>query len=132
MSESIQFTVPMCPPSVNDYVRHFRSGRHVKTKEARTWEQEAALAIREQLDGLHVVGKRFFVVLDIWLGAGMRLDVDNGNKCALDAIAANGLLRNKKGERMSDSHIKRLTVNIHDSEKDRAIGPRTDIEIGVL
>lgn len=117
--DRISFGVPMCPPSVNHYVKHFRNGRHAKTKEALTWEQEFALVVREELGGRFVIAKQFAVTLDICLGPKMRLDVDNGCKCALDAIAVNGLMRNIKGERLSDSHVKKLTVMIHDSKAQR-------------
>ena len=132
MSDTVSLTIPMTPPSVNHYVTHYRNGAHVKTDRAKTWEAEFALAVREQVRGRYVTAKRFLVHVEIYLGPKERLDVDNGNKCVLDCVAHNGLMRNKSGRLQSDSHVKSLLVNIYDSQKDRKEGPRTIVTVTVL
>ena len=125
--EKVTFTIPILPPSVNHYVEHPGAGIHRKSAAAKAFGRDFPLFSR----GLFVVSQsgRFSVTLDYWLGKGDRGDVDNFNKLPLDCAAKAGMLRNKKGKEVSDAWIKRMTVNIHDSDEDRKLGPQTVMTI---
>jgi Holliday junction resolvase RusA-like endonuclease len=123
------FTIPMLPPTVNHYVKHTRNGRHYKTQLALAWEH--TFATHRPKDEW-VNAKQFRVSIELTFGPKDRMDVDNGNKCVLDAIASYGMLRNVSGRRVSDSYVKRLEVTILDGKKDRANGPKTVITIAAL
>lgn len=121
------FVIPMLPPSVNAYVRHPAAGVHIKSPAAKAWERDWPLFSR----GMYVVSTsgRFAVTLEFTPGPSDKGDVDNRNKCVLDCIARAGMLRDKKGKNCSDAWIKKLTVEIHDTDEDRKQGPRTVVRI---
>jgi hypothetical protein len=131
MNEQVKITIPMLPPSVNHYVKHFfqrGKQRHVKTDHALAWERDFGYFVQ----GQYVIGKKFQVSLTFRMGQGDGFDVDNLNKCTLDCAAKAGVIRNKKGEWLSDRWFKRMSVEILDSDEDRAKGPQTQIVIEAL
>jgi Holliday junction resolvase RusA-like endonuclease len=135
----LTFSIPLLPPSVNHYVSHgtktdrrsgARTAIHKKTPEAKAWERDFPLFSRGQF--ITSQNGRFAVTLIFTPGPKDSGDIDNRNKCTLDCIAKAGMLRNGKGEEMSDAWIKRLLVEIRDSQEDRERGPKTEITIEAL
>lgn len=125
---SLFFTIPMLPPSVNHYVEHKAKGVHTKSKEAKAFERDFPLWSR----GNFVVGEKFSVAITFVPGPHDRGDIDNRNKCLLDCIARAGMLRNAKGQELSDAWIKKLTVEIRDLAVERITGPKTHVQIEVI
>lgn len=125
---ALTFTIPMLPPGFNHYVEHPTQGVHVKSAAAKAWERDFPLFSRGQF----ITGKRFAATLRFTFGPGDRGDVDNFNKLPLDCCAKAGMLRNHKGDWLSDAWIKRLVVDILDSEEDRKRGPQTEITLEAL
>jgi|HubBroStandDraft_1064217.scaffolds.fasta_scaffold311593_1 Holliday junction resolvase RusA-like endonuclease len=121
------FWMPLLPPSVNHYVTH-GGGFHRKSAEAKAFERDFTLFN----GGYSVNGERFHVTFKFFPGPKQKGDVDNRNKVLLDCIAKAGMLRNFKGEELSDAWVKRLTVEIHDSDKDREQGPKTFVTIEAI
>lgn len=121
------FRLPLLPPSVNHYVTH-GGGFHRKSAEATAFERDFAIL----KPPYWVNGKYFAVTFKFFVGPKQKGDVDNRNKVLLDCIAKAGMLRNGKGEELSDAWVKRLTVEIHDSEEDRKRGPSTEITIEAI
>ena len=114
--------VPMVPPSVNHYVRHFGGNRHVKTEEAKTFHDHLWIS---SLSCKPVVAERFHVAITIFLGRKQKGDVDNFPKLVLDTLAKRGMFQDLKGRKLSDSHVTKLTV-----QKSRSVkNPRTVIFI---
>lgn len=98
--DSLDFVVPMIPPSVNHYVRHTRDGRHYVTKEATAFKAAIPIAAKQQQ-----VRKHFYTVLiDLTLGPRQRLDIDNCAKVVLDGLVEGGQIH-------SDAAIESLTLN---------------------
>ena len=129
MSLSATITIPMLPPSVNHYKQPRGFGRgFYKTKMAHAWEQAFAVFVCDA----HVQGKRFSVSVDLFLGPKDKLDIDNCLKCVLDCVAHNGMMRDKRGKPLSDSHVKALRVMKWDSQQIRKDGPRTIIRVEAL
>lgn len=106
MSERLQFAVPLVPPSVNHYVKHFRNGGHVKTGEAQAFKDAVALYARHD----YCEGKEFAVAIRVILGRGDRGDVDNFPKLVLDGLADCGAFQSSKGNPLSDAHVRDLRV----------------------
>jgi Holliday junction resolvase RusA-like endonuclease len=106
MSERLEFTVPLIPPSVNEYKTRFRSGNTVVSDQALAFK--AAVAVYAK--GCYVTGKKFCVHIDVILGKKQRGDVDNFPKLVLDGLADAGVFRDAKGERMTDAHVRRMVV----------------------
>lgn len=123
----VEFQIPLLPPSVNHYVTH-GGGFHKKSPAAKAFERDFPIFSA----GYFVVGERFAVTFHFTPGPKDKGDIDNRNKCLLDCIAKAGMLRNRKGEELSDAWVKRLTVEIHDSAEERATGPRTLVKIEAL
>lgn len=121
------FKIPMLPPSVNHYVTH-GGGFHRKSAEAKAFERDFTLFS----GGNQVTGERFAVTFKFFPGPKQKGDVDNRNKVLLDCIARAGMLRNAKGKELSDAWVKRITVEIHDSEADRERGPLTLVTIEAM
>lgn len=127
-SKAVTLVIPMLPPSVNTYTRHTRSGRHYKSAETEAWEWAfASLCGHEWVEG-----ERFFVHITYTFGPKQHPDIDNLQKCVLDAIAKAGMLRSKKGKKLSDSHFKEQLVYVKDEPGDRQFGPKTVITIGAI
>ena len=111
--ERLDFTVRLTPPSVNHYVKHFRNGGHVKTGEAQAFKDAVAIYAK----GGYVVGKTFSVTMKVVLAEKQKGDVDNFPKLVLDGLADAGVFRNKKGERISDAHVRHMTVYVQTDER---------------
>jgi len=114
--DTIRFTVPLTPPSVNDYVRHTRRGRHYKTKEAVAFQHAVALCS----GGQKIDAKRLSVTMTIFLGKADRGDVDNFPKCVLDGL--------KGCVVTTDAKFKDMIVHL---DRDW-LNPRTEIEVSTL
>jgi crossover junction endodeoxyribonuclease RusA len=113
MSDRISFTVPLSPPSVNHYAKHTRTGRHYRTGEADAYKSAVAACAA----GKFVQAKRFTVAIDVVLAKGQRGDVDNFPKLVLDGLADCGALRDLKGKRISDAHVRALHVTVDDDSR---------------
>lgn len=100
--QTVKFTVPLVPPSVNHYKVRYRNGRTVVSKEAIAFKGAVALFIR----GEYVQAKRFSVTIRITLGKGDRGDWDNFPKLVGDGLAAAGAFRDLKGKWLSDAHVR--------------------------
>lgn len=124
----LTIAIPLLPPGVNHYVEHRATGVHVKSAAAKAWERDFPIFSRGQF----VTGQRFAMILRYTFAPGDRGDVDNFNKLPLDCCAKAGMFRNPKGKWLSDAWVKRLTVEILDSDQDRQRGPQTEITIEAL
>jgi crossover junction endodeoxyribonuclease RusA len=111
--------IEMEPMGVNHYVRHTRSGRHYKTKEALSFEEVGAIACR----GLAVSAKAFAVTINIYQGAKKKGDIDGYAKQVLDLLANCGVLLDRNGRRTTDAHVTELHMT---KQRDR-LNPRTEI-----
>jgi crossover junction endodeoxyribonuclease RusA len=109
----VRFTVPLVPPTVNHYVRHLRSGRHIVTPEAIAYKD--AVAILSQ--GQQVDARAYSVGLGIFLGKGDKGDIDNFPKLVLDGLKGHVF--------RSDAQVRRLVVNLDRDWEN----PRTEIEV---
>jgi Holliday junction resolvase RusA-like endonuclease len=81
----LTFTVPLVPPSVNDYVRHIpRGGRviHYVTAEGQAYKKAVAIFAR----GQEVTAKHYELEVTVYLGKGERGDGDNFWKCIADGL----------------------------------------------
>ena len=125
---ALTITIPMLPPGVNHYIEHPATGVHVKSAAAKAWERDFPIFSR----GAFIAGQRFAVTLRFTFGPKDRGDVDNFNKLPLDCCAKAGVFRNLKGKWLSDAWVKRLQVEILDSDEDRKRGPQTEIIIEAL
>lgn len=127
----VDFTIDILPPSVNHYLDHGKG--HGKTAESKLFCDTFAIMTRK-LKNQFVVAEsgRFQVELHYWPGPRGRGDVDNRNKLPLDCCAKAGMFRNRKGELLSDAWVKKLAIEIHDNEDERAIGPEMRIIIEAL
>lgn len=130
MSKTIQFTVPMVPPSVNHYVKHTRKGKHYQTGEALAFKDAVAIYLRGQF----VEAERFKLTIRITLGHKDRGDWDNFPKLVGDALAAAGAFRKSKGKYkgklLSDAHVRDGRVILDcDARPEQGY---TEITIGAL
>lgn len=105
----IHIIVPMTPPGVNHYVKHTRSGRHYKTKEALAFEKVGAIACA----GMAISAKTYSVRVEVYLGYKVKGDIDGFAKQTLDLIANCGVLLDRKGRRSTDAHITELHMTKH-------------------
>jgi Holliday junction resolvase RusA-like endonuclease len=128
----LTFILPMLPPSVNHYIEHPAKGVHRKSATTVAWERDFNAMLPANIRGEYVTGNRFSVMLVFIPGPGDRGDVDNRNKLVLDCCAKAGMMRNQKGEQLSDAWIKHLIVEIRDFPKDRQRGPETHITIQAI
>ena len=108
--------VPAIPPSVNNYVRHSRSGIHYKTREAEAFAEMVVLAARENRDQ-KVEAVR--VVIAVCLGPGNRGDIDNFPKVVLDSLVRCKAIR-------SDASIEKLVL-----VKTRGPKPKTEVWVNL-
>ena len=111
----LSFTVPLVPPTVNHYVKHTRKGAHYLTDEAKAFKDAVAIYARGK--SIDDDAKRVQVAISIYLGKGMKGDIDNYPKCVLDGLKGCVL--------KSDAMVKCLVVTL---ERDAA-NPRTMIEL---
>lgn len=113
--ESIRFTVPLTPPSVNHY-KGTNRGRYFVTDEATAFKDAVVLFA----GGQTLEAKRYAVTLAIYLGKQKRGDIDNFPKCVLDGLKGTVI--------RSDAQIRRLVIDL---DRDWA-NPRTEIEVSTL
>jgi crossover junction endodeoxyribonuclease RusA len=114
VSDCLQLSIPLTPPSVNHYVRHTRNGRHYVTKEALSYKSAVRLFAR----GRVVTAKKYEVEATVFLGYRQRGDGDNFGKCLLDSLKEAGVIH-------SDAAVKKFTVRV---ERDWE-SPRTEISV---
>lgn len=113
----IGFTVPGTPPSVNHYVKHTRTGKHYKSREAMEFMDDVArVCVARKIKGM--IWKNYEVHILVYLGEGQKGDIDNFSKCALDSIVSAGVI-------VSDC---RVTVLVMRKLRDAA-NPRTEFKI---
>jgi len=117
----IRIVIPMEPRTVNHYVKHTRAGRHYKTAEAKAFEEVGAMCCR----GVAISASSYSVRIDVYQGAGKKGDIDGYAKQALDILATNGVLLDKKGRRSTDAHV----VELHMTKQRDAKNPRTEITV---
>lgn len=110
----ISFTVPLIPPSVNDYVRHTRAGSHYRTAEAKAWDEAVAVCAM----GRRIRAQAYCVSVVVYLGKGDRGDADNFLKCVCDGAVKAGVI---------DTDAKVAEVHLT-KRRDRG-NPRTEIMI---
>ena len=111
--------MPGVPPSVNNYVRHTKSGIHYLTKEAiyYIWKFGECIPSDRIIDPDFPL---FIVIIHIFLGSRQRLDVDNASKMVLDCLAKyHGVIR-------TDSRVKRVEI---EKFRDKYC-PRLEIWVG--
>lgn len=80
--DSIEFTVPLIPPSANHYVKHTRNGRHYVTAEAIAFKQAVALYAKNR----QVRHPWYSIEITLHLAAKQKLDIDNCAKVILDGL----------------------------------------------
>jgi crossover junction endodeoxyribonuclease RusA len=122
----IGFCIESIPPSVNHYVKHTRSGRHIVSNEAKWFKDGLALVVNHRF----VLGKAFYVSLVVVLGKGDHGDVDNFPKLVLDGLSAAGAFRNAKGEYLSDAYVEELLIRV--DRKTRPEQGKTIIQVSAL
>lgn len=113
----ITLTIPLIPPSVNQYVRHTRTGRHYVTKEAKAFKDAVALFAR----GESVKGDTYSLDVTVFLGRRARGDGDNFFKCIADGLKDAGVIR-------SDAAIKDWRIKV---DRDWS-NPRTVLTVAGL
>jgi crossover junction endodeoxyribonuclease RusA len=113
----VTIVVPLVPPSVNSYVRHTRKGGHYVTAEAKAFKEAVAFLSC----GHSVTAKRYKVHIDVYLGKGMRGDLDNFAKIPIDSLVYAGVIS-------SDSNIESLSLG---KARDTS-NPRTEITVTAL
>lgn len=116
---SVKIVIPMEPVGVNHYVKHTRSGRHYKTKEAIAFEQVGAIYCL----GQSISAKAYSVTIHIFQGEKKKGDIDGYAKQVLDLLAANGVLLDHKGNRSTDAHV----IELHMTKQRDRDNPRTEI-----
>jgi Holliday junction resolvase RusA-like endonuclease len=118
IGNTVSFTVPyLCPPSVN----HYKKSCYYKGKDGQAHKgmkrTPAANAFRDAV-AIFAQGRtvspetdaerrkvRYAVEITIVLGPRMRLDADNGNKVALDALESAGVIHSDAFVSTSKSNI---------------------------
>jgi crossover junction endodeoxyribonuclease RusA len=118
VKESIQFEVPLVPPSVNNYVRHTRRGIHYKTRAAGAFEDAVAICSRGQEVRK---SKAYRVKVSVYLGFNQKGDVDNFGKVVLDSLVRTRVIK-------SDAAVTDLWL----SKGRDADNPRTEITVTAL
>lgn len=127
----VDFFIDILPPSVNHYLDHGKG--HGKTPEAILFCDTFALMTRKlKTQWVISESKRFRVELHYWPGPGGKGDVDNRNKLPLDCCARAGMFRDRNGNQLSDAWVKKLAIEIHDSDDERKIGPEMRVIIEAL
>lgn len=114
MADKIYISIPAVPPSVNNYVRHTRTGIHYKTPEANNFSARVALAAGEHRNAQLEAES---VTMTITLPPKAKGDIDNFPKVVLDSLVRYGVIR-------SDATIMRLLV-----AKCRGDEPQTEVWI---
>ena len=113
---TVTFTVPLTPPSINRYVRHTRGGRH--------YVQDAAVKFKEAVaifaKGQRLLGKSYSVTATVFYGKGERGDLDNRAKLILDGLQDARIIHSDAA--VTEIHLYR--------DRDR-LQPRTEITVRI-
>jgi Holliday junction resolvase RusA-like endonuclease len=118
MSESLTFTVPLTPPSVNHYkVPVWNMRRFYVTPEATAYMEAVAMFAR----GQKVEAKEFCLDVTVYFGKGQKGDGDNLWKVIADGLKKAGVIK-------SDAMVKKWYLDL---ERDWN-NPRTVITIEAL
>jgi Holliday junction resolvase RusA-like endonuclease len=118
VSREVSFTVPLVPPSVNHYKKPRRNGRgYYITEEAKQFK-EAVAAIAA---GNALSAEAYEVSVGIYLGHGMRGDLDNFLKVTCDALVFARVIH-------SDAAVTYLSIR---KGRDRE-NPRTEITVRAI
>lgn len=117
----VEFTIPLVPPSVNNYVRHTRRGRHYVTAEGIAFKKAVAIFARGQsvAPARESERRRVAYRLEAWvyLGKGARGDGDNFWKCIADGLTEAGVIH-------SDAAVSEWLLY-----KWRGENPRTEVRV---
>lgn len=100
---SIDFCVPLIPPSVNMYVRHTRTGRHYVTSEAKAFKAAIPICARQR----QVRHKFYSIEIYVNLGPGQKIDIDNCAKVILDGLVEGGQIHSDAAVTLLCLHKKR-------------------------
>jgi len=111
-AQTLYFTVPLTPPSVNRYVRHTKAGGHYLTGASEAFKDAVALFAR----GRKVEAKFYAVTIHIFYAKGERGDLDNRAKLVLDGLVKAQVIH-------SDAAVTELCMSKHRDPKN----PRTEI-----
>jgi Holliday junction resolvase RusA-like endonuclease len=112
--KELKLTIPIEPPSGNNYIRHTRLGRHYMTPQAIAWYQTVAAIVC----GQSVSGDTHEITYTVYQSSRSRADVDNYAKCILDGLVKAGVLK-------SDASV----VDLHAHKRRDRLNPRTEIHI---
>ena len=85
---NLSLTIPGTPPSGNHYVKHTRTGRHYRTREAEAWDWNVAA----MANGQQVRGKSYRVTAQYWFAPGQRGDGHNLDKVLFDSLQHCGVI----------------------------------------
>ena len=125
---SCRIEIPLLPASINHYVEHKARGVHVKSNEAKGFENAFSLFVKGEYAVSAVPS--FAAKIQIVLPLKKKGDVDNFPKQILDCAAKAAMLRSVKGLQLSDCYVRRLEVEIYDDIESRAFfGPLVRLTI---
>ena len=114
MSEALQFSVPLLPPSVNHYKMRTRKGVTFVSGEARAFKQAVAIFAA----GRSVQAANYELEVTVFFGKGNKGDGDNLWKCIADGLKDAGVIH-------SDAAVKRWVMVL---DRDWT-NPRTEITV---
>jgi Holliday junction resolvase RusA-like endonuclease len=118
MSESLTFTVPLTPPSVNHYkVPVWNMRRFYVTAEATAFMNAVAVCAQ----GRKVEAKEYAVTMRIFLGKGQKGDLANFEK-----VVGDGLVKAKV------IHTDDAIMEYHQYKSRDRQNPRTEITVSAL
>lgn len=101
--DSLDFRVPLIPPSVNHYVKHTRDGRHYITAEAKAFKAAVPVCARQR----QVRHKYYAIEIYVNLGPGQKIDLDNCSKVILDGLVEGGQIHSDAAVTLLCLHKKR-------------------------
>ena len=114
---SVKIVIPLVPPSVNAYVRHYTTGRHHLTAEAVSFRDGLCLIARTA-KRLDPSVQRFDVDIRVYLAERLWIqvpDVDNLPKLILDGLKLGGVFVDDRN--VSDMAIRRRRAASKRDEK---------------
>jgi Holliday junction resolvase RusA-like endonuclease len=116
-TEIAAITVPQVPPSVNNYARHTRFGKHYVSTAAINFKGLIAQFSRRQ----RIRGDAYKCEIWVFLGHKMRGDVDNFAKVTIDGLVEAEVID-------TDAKI----VNLHLYKRRDNAKPRTEIVVEIV
>lgn len=103
--------IPGLPPSVNAIWRKSATGATYKTPEAKMWQTESAMRLREKRrfygDPYRKAVCYFMLIFDKGNG---RKDIDNMTKCAQDSMQEGQIIKDDR--QVQDFRVKRFLVGL--------------------